>query len=261
MQASFTAGVPSPPVAGPTGIPGNWTVVMHDEFEGTVLNNELWNTQYPWGEDNNGDGSDNCYLSRNAALNGNGILVLTGRKGEIEGIGRNGTSKSWPYNSGQVNTFRKFSLQYGAVEIRAKVPKGPGAWPAFWALPADGSWPPEVDVMEMYGKAPNVLEMTYHWGGADDPQEQHADTRLSPPADLSEAFHVYGCEMSPDAISWYLDGEKQWSFTKKEEISQLKPLYLVCNLAIGGLSGDPSGNTWSQEYLVDYIRAWTPTHS
>jgi hypothetical protein len=33
-------------------------------------------------------------------------------------------------------------------------------------------------------------------------------------------------------------------------------MYLVCNLAVGGMGGDPSGTAWPTQYLVDYIRAW-----
>jgi beta-glucanase (GH16 family) len=110
--------------------------------------------------------------------------------------------------------------------------------------------------MEIYGNAPNVLEMTYHRGTPDHHHEQDATTTLPSPSDFSEEYHIYGCAISHQAITWYLDGVEQWSFTNQPEISQLKPLYLVCNLAIGGVSGDPSENTWPQTYAVDYIRAW-----
>jgi hypothetical protein len=89
-------------VSGPTGIPGSWTAVFDDEFVGNRLNSKLWNTQYPWGADNNGDGSENCYLPKNVALDGTGHLRLTGRKGTEIGRGSNGKEKSWPYSSGQV---------------------------------------------------------------------------------------------------------------------------------------------------------------
>jgi beta-glucanase (GH16 family) len=245
----------------PQGITGNWRLAFHDEFEGTELKNNLWNTQYPWGIDNNGDGSENCYLTGNVSLNGSGQLVLTARHGKVSGRSKTGAVSSWPYNSGQINTHGKFSMDRGFVEMRAKVPSGSGAWPAFWALPSDGSWPPEVDVMETYGNAPNVLDMTYHWGTAQRPRERHSQRTLVPPNEFADRFHVYGCHLSSQAITWYLDGVMQWSVTNRNEIAQLKPLYLVCNLAVGGSAGDPSKNTWPQEYLVDYVRAWVGTNA
>jgi len=238
-------------------VPGQWSVGLDENFQGTTLDGALWNTQYPWGEDNNGDGSENCYLPTNAVLDGNGHLVLTGRQGLIEGTSSTGQPKSWPYNSGQVNTYGKFALEYGALEMRARVPAGPGVWPAFWALPADGSWPPEVDVMEIYGSMPNVLEMTYHRGTPDNRQVEYQKRTLARGAAFSDRFHIYGCDIAPDAITWYLDGVRQWSFGMRQDIvTQLKPLYIVCNFAVGGLGGDPGLNTWPQSYVVDYIRAW-----
>jgi beta-glucanase (GH16 family) len=247
-----------PPTSGPapTGVPGSWALVLDDEFNGTELNTSLWNTQYPWGEDNNGDGSENCYLPGNVSLDGEGHLVLTAQRGLVEGTSSTGQPKSWPYSSGQVNTFGNFSFTHGVLEARAKVPAGLGTWPAFWALPANGSWPPEVDVMEVYGTDPGTVDMTYHWGSSSNPQSQDLETTLPDGEVFSSAFHVFTCAVTPQAITWYLDGVKQWSYTGTKEIAQLVPLYIVCNLAIGGSGGDPTDTDFPLSYLVDYIRVW-----
>ncbi len=198
----------------PTGVPGNWRIVLDDDFDDTSLNSSLWNTQYPWGEDNNGDGSQNCYLPSNVSLDGESHLVLTGQRGEVDGTGRNGHPKTWPYNSGQVNTFGKFHFTHGVLEVRAQVPAGLGTWPAFWALPANGSWPPEVDVMEIYGVAPGTVDMTYHWGTERQPKEKDSETTLPGGETFSSDFHVFGCAVTKQSITWYLDGVEQWSFTR-----------------------------------------------
>jgi beta-glucanase (GH16 family) len=240
----------------PIGIPGSWRIVLDDDFDGTTLDSSLWNTQYPWGEDNNGDGSENCYLPSNVSLDGQGHLVLTGQRGEVDGTGSDGEPKSWPYSSGQVNTFGKFSITHGVLEVRAKVPAGLGTWPAFWSLPANGSWPPEVDVMEIYGSKPGTVDTTYHWGTADKPKEKDSETTLPGGEAFASDFHIFGCVITERAITWYLDGMEQWSFTRQAKIAQLVPLYLVCNLAIGGAGGDPDGTPMPVQYVVDYIRAW-----
>ena len=258
LLATSTTPSPTNVPAGPppTGVPGDWRIVLDDDFEGTSLDSSLWNTQYPWGEDNNGDGSENCYLPSNVSLDGQGHLVLTGQRGEVQGTGSNGEPKSWPYSSGQVNTFGKFSITHGVLEVRAQVPAGLGTWPAFWSLPANGSWPPEVDVMEVYGLDPGTVDMTYHWGKEKKPKEKDRETTLDGGEVFSSDFHVFGCAISSRAISWYLDGVEQWSFTRANKIGQLVPLYLVCNLAIGGAGGDPDGTPMPVQYVVDYIRAW-----
>ncbi|MET8282937.1 glycoside hydrolase family 16 protein [Micromonospora sp. NPDC005174] len=61
-----------------------------------------------------------------------------------------------------MNTGNKFSVQYGRIEARIRVPKGNGLWPAFWMMGADflsgRPWPynGEVDIMEVLGR--NTLE-------------------------------------------------------------------------------------------------------
>ncbi len=250
------AAVTCPTGPAPTGVPGNWCSVLDDDFDGTSLNSSLWNTQYPWGEDNNGDGSENCYLPSNVALDGQSHLVLTGRRGQVHGTGSNGKAKTWPYSSGQVNTYGKFSMTHGVLEIRAQVPAGLGTWPAFWSLPANSSWPPEVDVMEVYGVEPGTVDMSYHWGTERTPREKDSETTLPGGHAFSSHFHVFGCAITEKAITWYLDGVEQWSFTSTSEIAQLVPLYLVCNLAIGGSGGDPDDTPMPVQYVVDYIRAW-----
>ena len=53
------------------------------------------------------------------------------------------------YTSTRLISTRKF--KYGVIEMRAKLPKGKGTWPAFWLLAAKRplNWPGdgEIDVM------------------------------------------------------------------------------------------------------------------
>lgn len=63
------------------------------------------------------------------------------------------------YSSGKITTQNKFSVKYGRVDFRAKMPTGTGVWPAMWMLPNDsryGSWPlsGEIDVFEGRGRTP-----------------------------------------------------------------------------------------------------------
>ena len=62
---------------------------------------------------------------------------------------------------------RGFAQKFGYFEMRARFPKSPGMWPAFWLLGqpslSDRSRPnPEVDVVEHYGAMPNVVQSTLH---------------------------------------------------------------------------------------------------
>lgn len=69
------------------------------------------------------------------------------------------------YNSGSVRTHGKLDFLYGRIEARMRLPKGKGAFPAFWTLGSDFhldgrisskhgyGWPQsgEIDIMEMIG--------------------------------------------------------------------------------------------------------------
>ena len=73
------------------------------------------------------------------------------------------------YSSGKITTKDKFSVKYGRVDFRAKMPTGTGVWPAMWMLPNDsvyGSWPlsGEIDVFEGRGRTPNMVCGTLHYG-------------------------------------------------------------------------------------------------
>lgn len=49
-----------------------------------------------------------------------------------------------PVRSARINTRRKVGIQYGRVEVKAKLPKGDWLWPAIWMMPTDsvyGEWP------------------------------------------------------------------------------------------------------------------------
>jgi beta-glucanase (GH16 family) len=72
---------------------------------------------------------------------------------------------SMSYTSGAITTFAKFHQTYGYFVMRAKLPVGQGLWPAFWLLPSNGKWPPELDVMENIGNDPSTVFMSNRWPG------------------------------------------------------------------------------------------------
>jgi beta-glucanase (GH16 family) len=94
------------------------------------------------------------YTPKNVYLK-DGKLILKSAKQRMGGR---------PYTSGLVETKGRFTFQYGRVEVRAKLPGTKGLWPAHWMMPERGSWPPEIDIMELVGNKPNVIHMTNHYG-------------------------------------------------------------------------------------------------
>ena len=66
-----------------------------------------------------------------------------------------------PVQSARITTKYSHSIQYGKVEIRARMPIGDWLWPALWMLPVGneyGPWPisGEIDIVEGRGNGPSV---------------------------------------------------------------------------------------------------------
>ena len=65
-----------------------------------------------------------------------------------------------PVMSARIHTKRSHHIQFGKVEVRAKIPRGDWLWPSIFMLPVNedkyGPWPRsgEIDIMQSRGNAP-----------------------------------------------------------------------------------------------------------
>ena len=248
------------PVAarGPLGAAGTWALTFSETFDGGTLSAERWTTCYWWDDNgctNLGNNELQWYRPANVAVE-HGNLVLTARPGEVTGF----QGRKFSYTSGMVTSGRmyeeralsdRFSFTYGFVEVRAKPPVGQGLWAAIWMLPSDHTSRPEIDIMEVLGHLPDVLEMHYHFGDGD---SAGSEANI---AGLSDDFQTYGVDWSPEAIVWYLNGVEQWRYDNASTISDV-PMYLLLNLAVGGdWPGAPDKTTrFPASFVVDYVHVW-----
>ena len=143
------------------------------------------------------------------------------------------------YASGLLTSARSFSQTYGYFEVRARLPRGRGLWPAFWLAPTDRSWPPELDVVEAHGDSLDGYWGTVHFGSAQAARE--TQFRIVTP-DLSADFHDFGLEWRPDRLSWVFDNRVVATTPAPPDLT--KPMYLILDLAVGGTwPGDPDAST------------------
>lgn len=163
---------------------------------------------------------------------------------------RNGVLRKLGYSSGRITTLGRFAQTYGYFEIRMRFSTGRGLWPAFWLLPADGSWPPEIDVMEVLGHEPTRVHQTMHSKAN---AVQRNENFMAPTPD---GFHRYGVLWTPDRIEFYTDGLHTGSARTPGDAH--KPMYMIANLAVGGYwPGSPDTATRFPAFMdIDYIRAW-----
>lgn len=233
---------------GPTGL----RLVFSDEFSGPALDRGKWGTCYWWatssGCTNSGNDELQWYVPGNVSLAG-GALRLTAKQEAATGQGEGGRPQTFAYTSGMVSTADRFSFTYGYVEFRARIPRGRGLWPALWLLPADRSWPPEIDVFEAVGQNPTEAVLTYHRGRGD-----NSKRRLATP-DLAAGWHTFAVDWRPGSITWIVDGEPAHSVTRGVAD---EPMYLLADLAVGGtMPGPPDATTaFPAAFEVDYVRVW-----
>lgn len=154
------------------------------------------------------------------------------------------------YSSGRISNRHSFRQTYGYFEMRARFDPGRGLWPAFWLLPSDGGWPPELDVMEVLGHEPNkVYSSTHSVGGA----TQHVVATMTSTPD---GYHRYGMLWMPTRIEFFVDGIPTGAVPTP--VDAHKPMYILVNLAVGGMwPGYPDATTRFPAHMdVDYVRAW-----
>lgn len=240
------------------------TQTFGDNFNTLQLMNGtegVWEAKYWWAPEKgatlSGNGELQWYVNPRYAPTSasnpfsisNGVLTITAEKtpdaisAEVEG---------YDYTSGMLTTHASFSQTYGYFEIRADMPDDKGVWPAFWLLPEDGSWPPELDVVEMRGQDPNTVHVTVH--SNETGQQTSVATAVS--VSDTEGFHTYGVLWQEDEIVWYIDDV---AVARADTPSDMhEPMYMVVNLAVGGMAGAPTdGLPNGSEMKIDYIRAYT----
>ncbi len=277
--AGGSAGTGGSPSAGGTGVsagssmdagadsgaaasrPG-WTLVFSDEFDGpkgTAVDGSKWNLV------NKGDGFGNneleFYTNRkdNAALDGNGFLVITAKKEAY--MGRD-------YTSARLESNGKLERAYGRVEARIKIPRGQGIWPAFWMLGNDissVSWPQcgEIDIMENIGKEPSTIHGSLHGPGYSGGNPLGAAYALPSGENFADAFHVFAIEWETNVIRFYVDDNLYETRTPADVPANGHwvydhPFFLLLNVAVGGQwPGSPDDTTtFPQTMTVDYVRVY-----
>lgn len=189
----------------------------------------------------------------------NGRLIIEARKDSLE---------NRAYTSSRVVSKHKGDWLYGRIEVRAKLPKGKGTWPAIWMLSTDwkyGGWPAsgEIDIMEHVGYDPNVIHGTIHTEAYNHVKQTQKEGTVTVPGSQDD-FHIYTVEWRENKMEFYADNKlyhtvvrdpnddfKGWPFDQK--------FHLLMNLAVGGNWGGAKGvdeSIWPQRMEIDYVRVY-----
>ena len=240
-----------------------WKLIWSDEFNGpadSTPDPTKWT--YDLGN-NNGWGNQELEVytnsPENSHMNGNGHLAI-----HVE-------SASSGYTSARLKTQGLFTVQYGRIEARIKVPSGQGIWPAFWTLGSNidsVNWPQcgEIDIMENIGKEPGTNHGSVHGPGYSGSNARTAVYVLPGGAKYSDDFHTFSIQWSQQAITFYVDGTSYETITRSNIPGGANwvfdhPFFVLLNVAVGGtFPGPPDSTTqFPQDMLVDYVRVYQTT--
>lgn len=266
--------------------PAGWKMIWNDEFSGDSLDTTKWGYEEGFLLDENdintagwGNQELEWYTRDNISVK-DGTLNINMKKQAKEFTQKNDPSKkaTAQYSSGKITTKDKFSVKYGRVDFRAKMPTGTGVWPAMWMLPNDaryGSWPlsGEIDVFEGRGRTPDMVFGTLHYG-SQWPNNINTSDVLNMKEDGNKKtgiddWHVYSVVWEAENIKIYCDGKCYFKCTYADWYSGSdrgnayapfdQRFYLILNLAAGGTFDSgyvPDSSFTSGTMQVDYVRVY-----
>ena len=264
-----------------------YSYVWEDDFNGQELDQDIWGYELGRVRGNEQqhytDSKDNVFLR-----DGNLVLKVTDRKLEDQYLNPVGSAaRKVKYDSGSVRTSGKKEFLYGRIEMKAKLPKGKGAFPAFWTLGADFNldgdissrqgygWPAcgEIDIMEMIGgtirtdetnegkQSNKVVYATPHFyyanGDADkdgsySPYELGRSIGMDD--DFNDEYHIFGINWSEDRIEWYLDGEIYSTIEYDQSDARIRALQACFNKPQYIQMNLATGGNWAKnagDHLAD----------
>lgn len=235
-----------PPSPDPLGVAGDWSLIFSDEFDGQSIDRGRWNDQrddwltggVPY---SNLEGAS--YAPENVTVT-EGSLATTIRRRDVDGF---------RYTTGDVNTNHRFSFRYGYVEARLHIPSCDGCWPAFWMLSDLQTWPPEVDILEMFDTAINRFPVaSLHWsenGAHVYRSVAYGDTAT----DHTGGWHTFGLRWDSAGVQPFVDGVPGEVIHDTTGAATL-PMYLILGLQVGNGHEPADGATM----YADYVRVWQP---
>lgn len=163
-----------------------------------------------------------------------------------------------PYTAGGVTTQGLFAQQYGYFEVRAKMPRGDGVWPAFWLMPVTGRWTSEIDILEYIGNQ-NKVHHAFHYDWK--AQNQNGKS-VGGFGDLAASFNVYGMEWDANSIRYTINGQLTHSINRRDVVAKADlPMYVMLNTALasqhtGWISNVSPETRFPQAFEVDYVRVF-----
>ncbi|GAC1419081.1 MAG: hypothetical protein NVS1B13_03330 [Flavisolibacter sp.] len=239
----------------PPTTPKTYQLVWSDEFiKDGIPDSTKWT--YETGGDGWGNHELEYYTARpeNARVAGGNLIIEARKERYLDRI----------YTSARLITRNKAQWTYGKFDIKAKIPKGIGTWPAIWLLSAQVplSWPTdgELDIMEEVGYRADTIFGTAHNQAYHGGNGKGGYTAIK---DAQDSFHIYSIEWTPQMVQWSVDSIPYYTYRDPglghDGWPYNKDFFMILNIAVGGDWGGAQGvdaSVFPQQMLVDYVRVY-----
>jgi beta-glucanase (GH16 family) len=232
---------------------GNWEIVFQDEFDGDSLDTKLW-----WAQEKIQEDSVMLFdKSKEHVFVKEGNLHIRVTKDSV---------KNLPYHSAILFTSKQFR-RGTLAEIRCKIPKGRGLWPAFWFW--KGAWDStyqELDAFEFWCHDTERFCLSNHYW---DKKKKTVSTHFKwirprtldgKAIDMSKQFFTYSVYWDDAGIKLLLNNRLVSII--REDIPK-EPFSLILNLSVdNGKGKSPDKNTiFPAEFIIDYVRVYKRTNN
>ena len=241
-------------------------LVWSDEFEGNgAINANNWfqQTQLPaQGSWFNNEIQHYTNRQTNSFVS-DGTLKIVAKR---ETFNNQGQTKQ--FTSARLNS--KFAFKNGRVEVRAKMPTGPGTFPAIWMLGKNiiepGSywtstfgkvgWPAcgEIDIIEHWGTNQNFVQSAMHTPSSFGATVNKGGQTI---ATVSSQFHVYALEWTTEKMIFSVDNVIHYIYNPTVKNANTWPFlgeqYILLNVA---MLPSVTSNFSQSSLEIDYVRVY-----
>ena len=238
-------------------VKAGWRLAWADEFNGKEVD---WKNNWmnsPW--DPRPKNRDMAYLK-------DGKLHI---KAEFKPDPKN----PGKFNGRSVGLYSQKRFSYGYYEAKVRFTRKPGWWAAFWMLDegrnmaAGGGY--EIDIFEDYSTrgGKNIVANNLHVNFG--PGNRSYGYHFPVPGSMDD-FYIVGCKWTPFEVSVYINGKLVRSSSRHSPYQSVtydginhgfctSTLY-VCLSGQCGSSGGRAQSAGSEEFIVDYVRAYAYPH-
>jgi beta-glucanase (GH16 family) len=244
-----------------------------DEFNATKIDENDWG-MYLWPKTNM---SQNFAYDPNNTQIENGLVVFTlNRKDSIYIINATEVDSNFirkqkialknhqfklRYAAGSIVSKKKY--HYGLYELRFKIEKGKGVWPAFWFY--GGNKNEEIDVFELKGERGNEIHVDTHCPyGCDRGYKNKLGFNTNwgdwmPVKNyLNEGFNLMMLDWRQNEVIWYINGYPLAHFKGAFP----NPMNMFINTQVASdfsafQPGPDQSTILPNNFFVDYVRHWT----